>query len=156
MDGSKVRISGWCPSPDFTTVDRWNPANHGGYLKPCKWDKLPTSTGAGFPPSTVGNKDVEKKTKDSDQSLLQSSGTSSSMIAGKYGLNASTRRKQSVMWHYLRLVHPRNLTVTPKEYLIKPWKDSPSGCPVGSSGERWGSVGITLIYQWCALYTPEN
>ena len=25
------------------------------YIKPCKWDKLPTSTGAGFCPSTVAN-----------------------------------------------------------------------------------------------------
>ena len=29
------------------TVDGKNPSNHLGCIKPCKWDKLPTSTGAG-------------------------------------------------------------------------------------------------------------
>ena len=39
---------------DDHTVDGRNPANHLGCLKPCKqWDKLPTSTGAGFQPSIV-------------------------------------------------------------------------------------------------------
>jgi len=37
--------------------------HHLGCVKPCKhWDKLPTSTGAGFLPSTVCLKDVDKKT----------------------------------------------------------------------------------------------
>ena len=40
------------------TVDGWNPAPP-GMDKPCKyWDELPTSTGAGFLPSTVGNPDL--------------------------------------------------------------------------------------------------
>ena len=40
------------------TVDGWNPAPPGMY-KHCKyWDELPTSTGAGFLPSTVGNPDL--------------------------------------------------------------------------------------------------
>ena len=39
------------------TVDGWNPKQPPGMvLKPCKsWDKLPTSTGPGFQPSTEGS-----------------------------------------------------------------------------------------------------
>ena len=40
------------------SVDGWNPAPPGMY-KPCKYgDELPTLTGAGFLPSTVGNPDL--------------------------------------------------------------------------------------------------
>ena len=40
--------------PMDPTVDGRNPANHLGSIRPCRqWDKLPTSTGAGFFPSTV-------------------------------------------------------------------------------------------------------
>ncbi len=38
----------------IATVDGWNPAPPGMVLKPYKsWEKLPTSTGAGFQPPTV-------------------------------------------------------------------------------------------------------
>jgi len=42
------------PGPcSIATVDGRNPANHLGCIKPGKyWDKLPSSTGAGFVPPT--------------------------------------------------------------------------------------------------------
>ena len=43
-----------CSINQYDTVDGWNLANHLGCMKPYEqWDKLPTSTGAGFQPSTV-------------------------------------------------------------------------------------------------------